>query len=33
MTDFGFDPPDVLGMMRAQNEVLLTVKLTARESS
>ena len=33
MTDFGFDPPDVGDFMKAENEVLVTVNLTAKEAS
>jgi len=32
ITDFGFDPPDMSGMFTVQNEVLVTVNLTARET-
>ena len=32
MTDFGFDPPSMTDMFTVQNEVLVTVNLTARET-
>ena len=30
MTDFGFDPPAILGILRAENEVRLEFRFTAR---
>jgi protocatechuate 3,4-dioxygenase beta subunit/polyisoprenoid-binding protein YceI len=33
MTDFGIDPPDLLGFVKVEDEVLLTVQLTARENT
>jgi polyisoprenoid-binding protein YceI len=32
MTDFGFDPPSILGVLGAENEVLITFRFTARPS-
>lgn len=32
MTDFGFDPPELLGILKAENEVLITVTFTAIEN-
>jgi polyisoprenoid-binding protein YceI len=31
MTDFGFDPPEIPGFMRAENEVLITLNFVFRE--
>lgn len=33
MTDFGFDPPDIAGILRAENDVRLTFDLVARPAS
>jgi polyisoprenoid-binding protein YceI len=33
MTDFGFDPPSILGILRAENELRLEFKLVARPPS
>jgi polyisoprenoid-binding protein YceI len=33
MTDFGFDPPDIFGILRAQNEVDIEFRFTARPAS
>ncbi|MGB0386216.1 MAG: YceI family protein [Ardenticatenaceae bacterium] len=33
MTDFGFDPPDIGDFLKAENEVLVTVNLTAKETT
>ena len=30
MTDFGFDPPSIFGLLRAENEVRLELRLTSR---
>jgi hypothetical protein len=30
MTDFGFDPPQFVGILRADNDVLLEMRLVAR---
>lgn len=30
MTDFGFDPPDIAGVLRAENDVALTMEFVAR---
>jgi len=32
MTDFGFDPPQFAGILRAENDVLLEMRLVARAS-
>jgi polyisoprenoid-binding protein YceI len=32
MTDFGFDPPEIAGMMKSENNVAVTVDFTARAS-
>ncbi|MDR5682418.1 MAG: YceI family protein [Armatimonadota bacterium] len=32
MTDFGFEPPSILGFVRAQNEAKLELRLTARRA-
>lgn len=32
MTDFGFDPPSILGMLRAENDVEIEVNLVARRA-
>ena len=31
MTDYGFDPPEIGNFMTAENEVLVTVEITALE--
>ncbi|MDR7523011.1 MAG: YceI family protein [Armatimonadota bacterium] len=33
MTDFGFDPPSILGILRAENEARLEFRFTARPAS
>lgn len=33
MTDFGFAPPDIFGILRAQNEVAIELRFTARPAS
>jgi polyisoprenoid-binding protein YceI len=33
MTDFGFSPPDIFGILRAQNEVVIEFRFTARPAS
>ena len=33
MTDFGFDPPDIFGILRAQNEVAIEFRFMARPAS
>ena len=33
MTDFGFDPPDIFGILRAQNQVDIEFRFTARPAS
>lgn len=33
MTDFGFDPPSILGMLRAENEVQIEVDIVARQAA
>lgn len=30
MTDFGFDPPTILGMLKAENQVQLDLQFTAQ---
>jgi hypothetical protein len=30
MTDFGFDPPSILGALKAENQAQLELQLTAR---
>jgi len=30
MTDFGFDPPSILGVLKAENQAQLELQLTAR---
>jgi hypothetical protein len=30
MTDFGFEPPDILNVLRAENEVDITFEFVAR---
>jgi polyisoprenoid-binding protein YceI len=32
MTDFGFDPPSILGFLRAENQVMLEFQFTARRA-
>jgi polyisoprenoid-binding protein YceI len=32
MTDFGFNPPEIAGFMKVENDVLITIDLTAKES-
>lgn len=31
MTDFGFDPPEIVGFMKSENDVLVTLQFVARE--
>ncbi|NJN68140.1 MAG: YceI family protein [Chloroflexaceae bacterium] len=33
MTDFGFDPPDIAGVLKAENDVLITFDFVARPGS
>ena len=33
MTDFGFDPPAILGMLKAENQVQLELQFTAKRAS
>jgi hypothetical protein len=32
MTDFGFDPPSLLGFLQAQNQVELEIQFTAQRA-
>ena len=32
MTDFGFDPPSILGVLRAENDVRLEFRFVARRA-
>ena len=33
MTDFGFDPPSILGLLKAENQVQLELQFTAKRAA